>query len=121
MEADFLKYTLSKVCKRFENILADEHLWKFWVHSKIKGYFPALSNLMVWDESPIEWEEICVEMDVEKKKWCNVKETTKHIVIKDVHYASVDTVFLANVCILHFNSISYNIFFDIIHIFLIIL
>lgn len=117
MEADFLKYTLSKVCRRFENILADEHLWKFWVHSKIKGYFPVLPNLKTWDESPIEWEEICVEMDVERKKWCNVMETTKHIVIKDVHYASVDTVFLANVCIFKLSKLMLKMNFDIIYLF----
>ncbi|CAG4977776.1 unnamed protein product [Parnassius apollo] len=96
LEADFLKYTLSKVCRRFEDILADDHLWKYWVHSKIKGFFPVLPNLKIWEEAQIEWEEICVEMDVEKKKWANVKDTTKHVVVKDVHYASVDTVLLAN-------------------------
>lgn len=36
-------------------------------------------------------------MDVEKRKWSNVKETMRHIVVQDVHYASVDTVLLVNV------------------------
>ncbi|XP_014356534.2 F-box/WD repeat-containing protein 9 [Papilio machaon] len=96
LEADVLKYTLSKVCRRFEDILADDHLWKYWVHSKIKGFFPVLPNLKIWEETQIDWEEVCVEMDVGRKKWSNVKDTMKHIVVKDVHYASVDTVLLAN-------------------------
>lgn len=100
LEADVLKYTLSKVCRRFEDILADDHLWKYWVHSKIKGFFPVLPNLKIWEETQIDWEGVCVEMDVERKKWSNVNNTMKHIVVKDVHYASVDTVLLANVSIL---------------------
>ncbi|XP_068626487.1 F-box/WD repeat-containing protein 9-like [Battus philenor] len=96
LEADFLKFTLSKVCRRFEDILADDHLWKYWVHSKINGLYPVLPNLTLWEETPIDWVGVCVEMDVERKKWINVKDTMNHIVIKDVHYASVDTVLLAN-------------------------
>lgn len=47
----------------------------------------------------IDWEEVCVEMDVEMKKWTNVKDVMRHIVVKDVHFASVDTVLLVNVSI----------------------
>ncbi|KAF9795004.1 hypothetical protein SFRURICE_011135 [Spodoptera frugiperda] len=96
LDAHFLKYTLSKVCQRFEDILADDHLWKYWVHSKTNGCFPTLPLLKIWDETQIDWEAVCVEMDVEMKKWTNVKETTRHIVVKDVHFASVDTVLLVN-------------------------
>ncbi|KAJ2948084.1 hypothetical protein O0L34_g9882 [Tuta absoluta] len=96
LDAHFLKNTMSKVCTRFADILADDHLWKYWVHSKIKGCFPPLHDLKIWEEQQIDWEEVCVEMDVEKKKWCNVKESMRHIVVKDVHFASVDTVLLVN-------------------------
>ncbi|KAJ8736145.1 hypothetical protein PYW08_006801 [Mythimna loreyi] len=96
LDAHFLKYTLSKVCQRFDDILADDHLWKYWVHSKIKGSFPALPRLKIWEETQTDWEAVCVEMDVEMKKWKNVKDTTRHIVVKDVHFASVDTVLLVN-------------------------
>uniref|UniRef100_A0A2A4K4A6 F-box domain-containing protein n=1 Tax=Heliothis virescens TaxID=7102 RepID=A0A2A4K4A6_HELVI len=96
LDAHFLKYTLSKVCQRFDDILADDHLWKYWVHSKINGCFPTLPRLKIWEETQIDWEPVCVEMDVEMKKWTNVKDTTRHIVVKDVHFASVDTVLLVN-------------------------
>lgn len=96
LDAHFLKYTLSKVCRRFESILADDHLWKYWVHSKTHGRYPALPNLKIWDEVQIDWEEVCVEMDVEMTKWTKVKDTMRHIVVKDVHFASVDTVLLVN-------------------------
>lgn len=97
MDAHFLKHTLSKVCSRFADILADDHLWKYWVHSKIKGCYPTLPHLKVWEDEQIDWEEVCVEMDVENKKWTNVKDSMRHIVVKDVHFASVDTVLLVNV------------------------
>lgn len=97
MDPYFLRNTLSKVCRRFADILADDHLWKHWVHSKIKGCFPALLDLKLLDEDKLVWEEVCVDMDVEKRKWSNVKETMRHIVVQDVHYASVDTVLLVNV------------------------
>lgn len=67
------------------------------MHSKTNGCFPTLPLLKIWDETQIDWEAVCVEMDVEMKKWTNVKETTRHIVVKDVHFASVDTVLLVNV------------------------
>lgn len=96
LDPQFLNDTLSKVCQRFHNILADDHLWRYWVHSKIKGYYPTISELKLWDEEPINWKNVCLDMDVERKKWTNVKDTMIHIVVKDVHFASVDTVLLIN-------------------------
>ncbi|KAL0901293.1 hypothetical protein ABMA27_006583 [Loxostege sticticalis] len=92
----FLRNTLSKVCRRFADILADDHLWKHWVHSKIKGCFPALLDLKLLDEDQLNWEDVCIDMDVERRKWSDVKESMRHIVVKDVHFASVDTVLLVN-------------------------
>lgn len=97
MDPHFLRNTMSKVCKRFEDILADDHLWKNWIHSRVKGVFPPLPHLKLWDETDLNWEDVCVEMDVETKKWTNFKQTMQHIVVKDVHFASVDTVLLVNV------------------------
>lgn len=77
--------------------MADDHLWKYWVQNKMNGFFPAIPSLNVYKESGIDWEEICVEIDSEKKKWSDVKHTTKHIIAKDIHYASVDAVLLLNV------------------------
>ncbi|XP_053615320.1 F-box/WD repeat-containing protein 9-like [Plodia interpunctella] len=96
LDPHFLRNTLSKVCKRFDDILADEHLWKTWIHTKVKGAFPPLPHLKLWEEVEVDWEEICVEMDIERKKWSNVNETMKHVVVRDVHFASVDTVLLVN-------------------------
>ncbi|XP_013197209.1 F-box/WD repeat-containing protein 9 [Amyelois transitella] len=96
LDPHFLRNTLSKVCKRFDDILADEHLWKNWIHSKAKGAFPPLPHLRLWEEVEVNWEDICVEMDIERKKWANVEQTMKHIAVKDVHFASVDTVLLVN-------------------------
>ncbi|XP_041974848.1 F-box/WD repeat-containing protein 9-like [Aricia agestis] len=96
LEADFLRCTLRRVCKRFMDILEDESLWKHWVHERVKGFFPPLCYLETYDETQIDWPEVCVEMDVEKSKWYNVEKTMKHLIIKDVHYASVDTVLLMN-------------------------
>lgn len=97
------------VCQRFHNILGDEHLWRYWVYSKIKGDYPVIPDLKLWNEEQINWENLCVEMCVEKKKWSNVKDTMVHVVIKDVHFASVDTVLLINVScmflIYHLHSI----------------
>ncbi|XP_059051089.1 F-box/WD repeat-containing protein 9-like [Achroia grisella] len=97
LDPHFLRATLSKVCRRLEDILADDHLWKNWIHSKINTCaFPPLPYLKLWDDIDLDWEEVCVEMDVERKRWSNVKETMQHIVVKDVHFASVDTVLLVN-------------------------
>ncbi|XP_045527284.1 F-box/WD repeat-containing protein 9-like [Pieris brassicae] len=96
LDSRFLKYSFSKVCQRFEDILADDHLWKYWVQNKMNGCFPAIPNLHIYEESEIDWEELCVEIDSEKEKWCDVKNTTKHIIAKDAHYASVDAVLLLN-------------------------
>ncbi|CAK1540218.1 unnamed protein product [Leptosia nina] len=96
LDSHFLKYTFSKVCTRFENILADDHLWKYWVQNKVNGCFPALPHLKIYEDVQIDWEEVCVEIDTEKKKWSDVQNTTKHIIAKDIHYASVDAVLLLN-------------------------
>lgn len=96
LDVQILKNTLSKVCQRFYDILADDCLWKYWVHSKIKGHYPTLPDLKLWEETRIDWEAACIEMDLETKKWTSVKDTMRHIVVKDVHFASVDTVLLLN-------------------------
>ncbi|CAB3241039.1 unnamed protein product [Arctia plantaginis] len=96
IDVQILKHTLSKVCRRFYDILADDCLWKYWVHSKVKGTYPVLPDLKLWEEIDIDWEAVCIEMDLETKKWTNVKDTMRHIVVKDVHFASVDTVLLLN-------------------------
>lgn len=99
MQPVFLKYTLRCVCQRLENILSDESLWKNWVHSRVKGHYPPIQELQIWNETPIDWENICVEMDSEFHRWVNVKKTMKHVIVKDMHYASVDTVLLVNVSV----------------------
>ncbi|XP_075975364.1 F-box/WD repeat-containing protein 9-like [Anticarsia gemmatalis] len=96
LDVQILKHTLSKVCQRLNDILADDCLWKYWVHSKIHGTYPTLPQLKLWEETQIDWEAVCIEMDLETKKWTHVKDTMKHIVVKDVHFASVDTVLLVN-------------------------
>ncbi|XP_039758323.1 F-box/WD repeat-containing protein 9-like isoform X2 [Pararge aegeria] len=63
---------------------------------KISGCFPPLSNLDNCIEDELDWTEMCIEMEVEKNKWCNVDKGMSHFVIKDVHYASVDAVILVN-------------------------
>ncbi|OWR43533.1 F-box/WD repeat-containing protein 9-like [Danaus plexippus] len=95
LDAGFIINTLSKVCSRFDEILADVGLWKHRVRSKVHGYFPPLCDI---DESyeDSDWIEMCIEMEHEREKWCNVDKSTKHFVIKDVHYASVDSVILVN-------------------------
>lgn len=97
MDAAFLSTTLSRVCGRFQDILTDIQLWKYWVNRRIKNTYPALPHLRVWAENEVNWEEACIEIDREYKKWTNVKERMHHIVVKDVHFASVDTVLLVNV------------------------
>lgn len=97
MDADFISTTLSKVCRRFEDILADIKLWKYWVNRRITKTYPALPNLTFWAENEVNWEEACIEIDKEYKKWTNVEKHFSHIVVEDVHFASVDSVLLANV------------------------
>lgn len=92
----FLKYTLRLVCQRLEDILSDDMLWKNWIHSRIKGHFPVIPQLAIYEDKPINWERVCIEMDIEFSRWYNVKESMKHVVVKDMHYASVDTVLLVN-------------------------
>ncbi|XP_063548141.1 F-box/WD repeat-containing protein 9-like [Cydia strobilella] len=97
LDADFLSHTLAKVCTRFETILEDSHIWKYWYHSKLEGStYPPLPHLQHWEEKPIDWQSLCVESASEKRRWENVRETMKHIVVKDIHFASVDTVLLVN-------------------------
>lgn len=96
LDAYFLKNTLSKVCLRFCDILADDQLWKHWVQNKIKGKFPPVGDLKKWNVNPADWQDLYIAMEIEKKTWCNVEETMKHMVVKDVHFASVDAVLLVN-------------------------
>lgn len=88
---------MSNVCQRFNDILADISLWRYRVSCKVSGCFPPLSNLENWNEDEVDWTGMCIEMERERDKWCNVDKNTKHLVIKDVHYASVDAVILVNV------------------------
>lgn len=88
---------MGKVCQRLQDILADDNLWKYWVHSRIKGCYPAILDIKLWDEQPINWADVCADMDFERNKWTNSTETVKHIVVKEMHYASVDAVLLVNV------------------------
>lgn len=85
------------MCLRFCDILADDQLWKHWVQNKIKGKFPPVGDLKKWNVDPADWQDLYIAMEVEKKTWCNVEETMKHMVVKDVHFASVDAVLLVNV------------------------
>lgn len=71
--------------------------------SKVSGSFPPLSILNNWDDSEVDWTEMCIEMENEKNKWCNVDTAMRYFVVKDVHYASVDAIVLVNVsCNLNF-------------------
>ncbi|KOB76378.1 putative WD-repeat protein [Operophtera brumata] len=96
LDAYFLKNTFGKVCQRLEDILSDDNLWKYWVHSRIKGCYPPILEIKIWDEEPINWVDVCADMDFERNKWTNSAETVKHIVVKEMHYASVDAVLLVN-------------------------
>ncbi|XP_026497954.2 F-box/WD repeat-containing protein 9-like isoform X1 [Vanessa tameamea] len=96
LDANFIKNNLSKVCQRFNDILDDISLWKYRASCKMRGCFPPLFNLDSWKEDDVDWTDMCIEMEAERNKWCNVDKTTKHLVIKDVHYASVDAVILVN-------------------------
>lgn len=99
-----MKNTLAKVCLRFEEIISDEGLWKYWVHQRIKGCFPPLRDLKGLEEEPLCWLDICMDLDLEKKKWTHSIETTRHIIVKEMHYASVDAVLLVNVSTCKQNS-----------------
>lgn len=99
LDASFIKNTLSKVCTRFEVIVTDVSLWKHRVSCKIRGLFPPMAHLEDWNEELVDWTQMCIEMENEKHKWCNVDTKTKHLVIKDLHYASVDAVILINASI----------------------
>lgn len=101
MDAEFLKTVLGKVCRRFDDILSDVSLWKYRVSCKVSGKFPPLSNLDNSYEDEMDWTEICIEMESERNKWCNIEKAMSHFVIKDVHYASVDAVILVNVSFLY--------------------
>lgn len=70
----------------------------------MKATYPALPHLKIWEENEPNWQDACIEIDAESRKWSNVEETMKHIVVKDVHFASVDTVLLVNVSIINFNN-----------------
>ncbi|XP_023935777.2 F-box/WD repeat-containing protein 9 [Bicyclus anynana] len=96
LDAEFLKTVLGKVCSRFDDILSDVSLWKHRVSCKVSGSFPPLSSIDTSIEDNVDWTEMCIEMEVEKNKWCNVDTEMSHFVIKDVHYASVDAVILVN-------------------------
>ncbi|CAG9136778.1 unnamed protein product [Plutella xylostella] len=102
LDGDYISKTLRNVCTRFEDIFADEELWKYWASSRMKYPFPPLPNLKIWEEKEPNWEDVFVDIDKESKRWVNAEETMRHVVIKDVHFASVDTVLLVRngeVCI----------------------
>lgn len=95
LDCEFLRFTLTKVCQRFQIILADTELWKYWLYRRVHQEYPALPYLNIWHNEKV-WEDAYIEIDREYNKWINVDERLTHIVVKDVHFASVDAVLLLN-------------------------
>lgn len=93
LDASYISETLSKVCRRFEDIFTDRLLWKYWVSRRLKHKYPALLHV---DTAKFNWEDACIKLDNEYKRWSASGTTMRHIVVSDVHFASVDTILLVN-------------------------
>lgn len=92
---DFVSSTLGSVCKRFQNILEDENLWRYWLCKKMRGKkYPVFDDCI----ENLDWRNECVNVDKINSVWTNVNSKAYHFISKSAHVASVDCLLIKNVC-----------------------
>lgn len=94
LDAKFLTDSLSLVCKRFNDILSDQSIWR----SRLKKRWPnhKLPLMEFCGNDTLTWTELCYHIEDELELWTKHKHTMRKIVWKDKHYSCVDAVKLLN-------------------------
>lgn len=93
LDARFVADSLSLVCRRFNEILLDDSIWKSRIAKHFSGIYPALT---VDNPDVFDWREACACIEDEINLWKFKDDVMSRIVLKDIHYASVDAVLLMN-------------------------
>ncbi|GLH12614.1 F-box/WD repeat-containing protein 7 [Gryllus bimaculatus] len=91
LDARFIANSLSLVCKHFHDVLSDESVWKSRIAKHHESVYPALP---VDNPDEFNWQEACAKIEDEHNRWKNKEKDMKRILLKDIHYASVDAVLL---------------------------
>lgn len=92
LEVKDLVLALSKVCKRFHEILSDENIWKSWIAKRWNCRYP----MIPFDNENFDWRGACFDIEREWKLWKTKDETVNHVIVDDVHISSVDAVLFLN-------------------------
>lgn len=98
LEVRDMVLTLSRVCKRFHEILSDENIWKSWIAKRWNCRYP----IVPIENENFDWRGACFDIEREWKLWKSKDETVNFVNIDDVHISSVDAVVFLNtgsVCI----------------------
>lgn len=88
---------LSPVCKRFNDILSDERIWKRLIAKRWKLKYPIVPVA----PGRIYWQKACFDIEREWNLWKLKEENVNYSVVNGVHVAAVDAIVFINksVCI----------------------
>lgn len=91
LEVKDIILTLSRVCRRFHEILGDETIWKCWIAKRFCSRYPITPV-----ESDFDWRGACFDIEKEWKLWGGNDEKVRYINVNDVHISSCDAVLFIN-------------------------
>lgn len=91
LEVKDMVLTLSRVCRRFHEILSDETIWKCWIAKRFRSRYPIVPM-----DSEFDWRGACFDIEKEWKLWGSKDERVRYINVNDVHISSCDAVLFIN-------------------------
>ncbi|KAK9497573.1 hypothetical protein O3M35_004272 [Rhynocoris fuscipes] len=108
LDPAFLSRTVSRVCKRFAEILGDEVFWKCKLLNQLTTHDRAVSVVTHpvnyglnerpwWCGRDLLWRNLSVQFGILEEKWYTKRSLIKSNSTANLHYAPVDTIkFLSN-------------------------
>lgn len=82
---------LSRVCKRFNEILEDENIWKVWVAKRWNARYPVAPI----ENEYFDWRGACLDLEKHWKTW-RQKEKFRYVKMSNVHISSSDAIIFLN-------------------------
>lgn len=91
LEVKDMVLTLSRVCRRFSEILEDETIWRSWIAKRFCSRYPIMPT-----DNNFDWRGACFDIEKEWNQWVAKDEKVRYINVNDVHISSCDAVLFLN-------------------------
>ncbi|XP_013079275.2 F-box/WD repeat-containing protein 9-like isoform X1 [Biomphalaria glabrata] len=89
LEARVVKYALSQVCKRFQEMFDNETYWKMRMTVRFSKKYPAVPC-----PPNFQWDDACVAREDMHRVWSNIDQSTHNFMYSCNIYGGVDAVHL---------------------------